>query len=272
MNKRRAVAIALVAVAGALATRVFRTPSAARHWIVGQDRPATPRLDSPLVAIENIRNFRYDSAGTPIPAYYDTTFNLDSIESAWFILTRFSTRWRAPAHTFVSFGFTGGRFIAISVEARREVGESYSILKGLFNSYELMYVIGDERDLIGKRVMVDGDDTWVYPVHASKPAIREMFRSMLFRAQRLEDDPEFYNSLFNSCTSNLVRHVNAIAPGRIPAGVKVLLPGYTDEVASRLGLIDSATSLEAIRQRYLVNGRVRAAIGAPDFSARIRGT
>ena len=38
---------------------------------------------------------------------------------------------RAGAHTFLSFGFEDGRRLAISVEVRRERGESFSPLRGL---------------------------------------------------------------------------------------------------------------------------------------------
>ena len=59
---------------------------------------------------------------------------------------------RGPAHAFVSFGFDDGGYVAISVEARREAGETYSPARGLMKQFEIMYVVGDERDLIGLRV------------------------------------------------------------------------------------------------------------------------
>jgi hypothetical protein len=245
-------------------------PSASRHWAVDQATPATTRFDGHLVRIAQVRDFGYDERGGPIPHYYDATYDLDSLTDVWFVLTTFSKRWRAPAHTFVSFGFADGRHVAISVEARREEGESYGILAGLLRSYELTYVIGDERDLIGRRAVVEGDDTYLYPVRAPREGIRALFVQMLERANALQSAPEFYNSLTNNCTSNLVRHVNTIAPGRIPAGWKVLVPGYADEVALRLGLIDASGDVEAARRRYQVNQRARWAMRADSFSARIR--
>ena len=191
--------------------------------------------------------------------------------SAWFVLTTFSKKWRAPAHTFVSFGFADGRYLAISVEARREAEEEYGILAGMFRRYELIYVLGDERDLIGRRVAVEGDATWLYPVRAPRERIRALLAGMATRAAELQRAPEFYHSFLNSCTSNLVAHVNAVAPGRIPAGWKVLVPGYTDDVALSLGLIDDSTSLETARQRYRIDRAVAArTIASDSFSAYIR--
>jgi len=58
------------------------------------------------------------------------------------------------AHTFVSFGFKSGDFLAISIEIRKEKGESFSAWRGLLKRYELMYVIADERDVIKLRAAI----------------------------------------------------------------------------------------------------------------------
>jgi hypothetical protein len=170
----------------------------------------------------------------------------------------------------VSFGFAGGRYLAVSVEARRERDETYGILAGALRRFELFYVVGDERDLIGRRAAVDGDDTYLYPVRGTREAMRAVLVGMLERANALQARPESYNSFWNNCTSNLVRHVNAAAPGRIPAGWKVLLPGYTDEVALALGLVEGGNDVAAARQRYRINERARAAMASDSFSVLIR--
>ena len=51
----------------------------------------------------------------------------------------------------VSFGFAGKDYLAVSIETRKEKGESYSTLAGFFRQYELYYVVADERDVIGVR-------------------------------------------------------------------------------------------------------------------------
>jgi hypothetical protein len=86
----------------------------------------------------------------------------------------------------------------------------------------------------------------------------------------LREAPEFYNTLTNNCTSNVVRHVNQIAPRTVPSGIKTILPGYTDEVAHRLGLIDSQLELAQARDRYLINSRAKRYLDDPAFSLRIR--
>ena len=61
--------------------------------------------------------------------------------------------WTGPAiaHVFLSFGFAGKDHVAICTEARKELGQSYSSLKGFFRLYGLYYVVADERDVIGVR-------------------------------------------------------------------------------------------------------------------------
>ena len=93
---------------------------------------------------------------------------------------------------------------------------------------------------------------------------------MLQRARQLQLRPEFYNTLTNNCTTNILKHANSIAPKRIPYGKQVLLPGYADELAERLGLIDSSLPIAAARTRFLVNERARKYADDPDFSTKLR--
>jgi hypothetical protein len=108
------------------------------------------------VYVSRVRNFSYTAEEVFTAAYDDRRYDLNKLETVWFIVTPFSTHWRGPAHTFVSFGFSDSQYVAISVEARREPGETYGPLTGLFRRFELIYVVGDERDLIGSRAVYGG--------------------------------------------------------------------------------------------------------------------
>ena len=71
-------------------------------------------------------------------------------------------------------------------------------------------------------------------------------------------------------TSNVIAHVNHVAPHEIPGGIKTILPGYTDEVALQLGLIDTDLDLARARRRFLINERARRSAQDSLFSFRIR--
>lgn len=271
VNRRRAAATALLLAAGGAALWATRQPSHARNWVPEQAiLPAVHRLrDS--VAIDGLRNFRYLARDSFIPGYDRRVYDLTRLTSVWFILTPFAKSWRGPAHSFLSFGFGDSQFVAISVEARKQPGEQYGPVRGLLRQFELMYVIGDERDLIGQRVLQDYP-VYLYPIQAPREKMVELFRAMLERADGLRHRPEFYHTLINNCTSNIVDHINRIAPGTIPPGWKTVLPGYIDEVGMQLGLIQTGLDPDQARERYRINDAGRRYLGDPSFSLKIRET
>jgi hypothetical protein len=266
--RRLAIFLAALAAAYALFAALVR-PSNERDWAADQAVLARAEVRGPLVTIRNIRNFRYESTDRYTPAYYDRTFDLRRLDSAWFFVEPFGTM--GAAHTFVSFGFQDRDFVAISVEIRKEKGESFDPVKGLLRRYEVMYVIGDERDLVKLRTNYRNDPVHLYRIRTTPERMRAMFLAMVGRANALAERPEFYNTLTNTCTTNLVRHVNQITPKRIPLRASVLLPATSDELAYELGLIDTTLPFEEARRRALINPSARRYAEAADFSRRIRG-
>jgi len=248
---------------------LVQRPSNDRDWMPNMAVLPYAALDDSLVRVHNVRFTEYVSTDEYTPRHDDRTYDLTKLDAVWFVVEPFS-KWRGVAHTFLTFGFGGEDFVSISVEARKERGERYHFLKGLFRQYELMYVVADERDAIGFRANVRGDDVFLYPIRAPVPRVRELFVAMLDRANALREQPRFYNTLFANCTNAIVQHVNTLAPSRIPFSYKVLLPGYADELAYDLGLIDTDLSFEAARQRFRVNDVAARYAGHGAFSAAIR--
>lgn len=246
-------------------------PSLDREWSRDQSVLARAEISSSTVTITNIRNIAYRTTSDYDVHYYDKTFDLSKIESVWYMVEPFSGYGAGAAHTLVSFGFEGGEYVAISAEIRKEKGESFSALKGILRQYELIYVIADERDVIKLRSNYRKDDVFLYPVKTSKENMRKLFISMLTRANKLATEPEFYNTLTNTCTTNIVSHVNEIAPGRIPFSYKVLMPRYSDELARTIGLIDDTISIDELRAKYCINDRAIQYADDPEFAQRIRG-
>jgi hypothetical protein len=264
-----AIGAAVLAGVGATVLGTMRARSD-RTWVPPHAVMTEAHVNGDSVRLQRVRSFTHTGEDRFTPAYADRAYDLSKLESVWFIVTPFSKHWRGPAHTFVSFGFSDSQYVAISVEARREPGETYGPVVGLFNRFELIYVIGDERDLIGSRAAFGGYDVYVYPIRTSPERIRALFLEMLARSNALSARPEFYNTLTNNCTSNVVAHVNHIAPRRVPRGIKTILPGYADEVAYSLGLIDNSIALDEARRRYRVNDRAKQFVNDPRFSHRIR--
>jgi hypothetical protein len=243
-------------------------PSTQRDWSRDQQVLPVAQLDGNLATVRNIRNFAYRTTDDYTPGYYDKTFDLNKLESAWFVVEPFGKG--GAAHTFVSFGFGGNDFVPISVEIRKEKGESFSVVKGLMRQYEVMYVIGDERDLVKLRTNYRNDTVYLYPIRTTREKMRAMFVSMLERANKLAREPEFYNTLTNTCTTNLVAHVNLITPRKVPFSFATLLPANSDRLAYDLGMLNTNLPFEEARRRFRINELARKYADDPEFSVRIR--
>ena len=201
--------------------------------------------------------------------YYDADYDLSQLKKVYFIVEPFSD-FKGPAHTFLSFEFEGGKYVAVSVEARKSKGQSYHPVKGLLKQYELMYVIADENDVVKLRTNYRKDKVYMFPVRVSQDKARTLFTDILLRAEKLRHEPEFYNSIFSTCTTNLVDHVNKITPKKIPFSYKYLLPAYSDELAFDLGIIDTDLTLEQAKAKYQINERAEKYPADNEFSRKIR--
>lgn len=262
--------VVLVSVVAYIVLVILIRPSLDRDWSRDAVVLARAEISGDAATITNIRDIDYRTKTEYEVRYYDKTFDLNKIESVWYMVEPFSGYGAGAAHTLVSFGFEDGDYVAISAEIRKEKGESFSALKGLIRQYELIYVIADERDVIKLRSNYRKDDVFLYPVNTSKENMRKLFVSMLNRANALATEPEFYNTLTNTCTTNIVSHVNEIAPGRIPFSYKVLMPRYSDELAQKIGLIDDTIAIDELRANYRINDRAMQYADDPLFSQRIR--
>ncbi len=244
-------------------------PSNDRDWAADQEHVATAVLAGDRVSIQNVRNARYRSTRDFDVRWEVRHYDLRKLESVWFVVEPFAD-WRGPAHTFLSFGFGDGEYVAISVEIRKQKGETFSPLRGLLRQFELAYIVGDERDLIGLRANHRRDDVYLYPIRTSPERLRALFESMLERANQVAAEPEFYNTLTNTCTSNIVQHINVIAPGRVPFSYKTLLPAYSDDLAYDLGLIDTDFPRDQYRTPHRINALAAQHADSTDFSEAIR--
>jgi hypothetical protein len=170
----------------------------------------------------------------------------------------------------LSFGFEDRDYLGVSVEIRKEKGEKYAPLKGVLRQFELMYVVADERDLLLRRVMLDLSDVYLHRARATREEVRALFLDVMQRLNKLADEPEFYNTLTNNCTTNIRSHINRLSPARVPYDYRVLLPGNSDKLAYDLGLLKTATSFEQTRARARINYLAYLYRDDAEFSQKIR--
>ncbi|MCC5841985.1 MAG: DUF4105 domain-containing protein [Opitutales bacterium] len=252
-----------------LAFRLAVQPSNDRNWIAEHAVLPEITFTENGAHIRHIRSFRHHSREKATPGYSEDFFAFDDVAGVDFVVEPFSG-FKGAAHTFVTFGFADGRHLSFSVEARREIGEHYSVWRGALRQYELMMVIADEQDILSLRAVHRGNDVFLYPIRADRAQVAALFERMLRRTDQLAREPEFYHTVVSNCTSNIIREVNALVPGRIPLHVTWLLPENADRFAHELGLIDTELPFPEARARHRINAAAALHVDDADFSARIR--
>jgi hypothetical protein len=243
-------------------------PSNERDWQTEVALLPYATRDGDLVTLHNVRNFDYRTEQDFVARYDDRTFDLRKLDAVDLIAVYWAGD--AIAHIIVSFG-SAGNHVAISIETRKEKGEAYSSLAGFFRRYELIYVVGDERDLIRVRTNYRRPEelAYLYRTRMSPENGRRLFLEYVAKINQLKERPEFYNTLTTNCTTDVWSLARALSD-RVPLDWRVLLSGHFPEYAYDLGSLDTSVPFAALRARSLINDKAHAADQDPDFSERIR--
>jgi hypothetical protein len=240
-------------------------PSNDRTWRAEEAVLPYADIDGDRITVHNIRHFQYRTETDFTPAYYDKTFDLSKLDS----VDLGAVYWMGPdiAHILLSFGFAGEDFLAISIEARKEQGEGYSTLDGFFRHYELFYVVGDERDVLGVRALYRNDppeDVYLYRLIGPPDAARRLFLEYLRQINSLRERPQFYNTLTTNCTSTIWMNAR-VNPRHVPFSWKILASGHVPEYLYERGASIRASRSRRPRRRGHIHERAReAGPAAPD--------
>ena len=270
------VALILILIVMALLWAFFRhlrlRPSNDRSWVNDNERLTTAEFDDGKVTIRNVRDFEWRSNRDFDKRWIDMEINLDDVSKIWFVLEYFDPSRRQMAHTIMSFEMSDGTRLACSIEVRRERGERDHPVKGLFRQYELIYVWATERDVIGVRTRCRKRSvTHLFEAVVLGPGNeRRMLESYLKRTNKLSQSPEWYNTITNTCTTNIVRHVNEVYPGRVPRAVAVLLPGLSPKLLQRNNLVKIEGTIEETLRNSIIDERAKSWDGVTDFGDWIR--
>jgi len=268
-RQRRMSALFIVLFLGVVAWWISISPSPDREW-----RPEVavmPRafIDGDRVRITGVRNFDYRSRNDFDVHYEERIVQLSHLTGLDFFVSYWSEGF--VAHTFVSFIFDNAPPLSISIETRPEVGEGFDPVASLFKQFELIYVVGDERDLVRVRTDYRGENVYLYRLNSSPDSVRRLLMIYLARINELADKPEWYHLLTNSCTINIIRYANAAGrAGRF--NIRHLLNGLIDSYLYHSGRVDTTLPFDELRRRSLINAAAQAADDAADFSDRIRAS
>lgn len=241
-------------VVGAIIFLVVQKPSHNRIWnddgkIISQ---GIWNEDQSSVTLTDVRDWSFDASG-PIKKEWKTVeLRPEDIEEVWFISTPFSS-FAGIAHTMLMFDFKNAESVLVSVEARKEQGESYSAWKGLWNQYELVYLWGTPQDFIGRRAVFDQDPIRMMKLKSSEAFNQNLFRDFIAQTNKIYQEPEFYSTIFSNCTNKLAHAANRQKPKTIPLTISKVLPGYADKTLYKLGFIDSSLEWEETQKKSYVH-------------------
>jgi Domain of unknown function (DUF4105) len=241
-------------------------PSDDREWRPEVALKPHATIDGDTVRISNFRNFSFHGRDDFTVGWEEREVQLSHLVGVDFFL---SFWMKGPVgHTWVSFVFDNAPPVSISIETRPEVGEGFDPLASMFRQFELIYVVGDEKDLVGLRT-VRHEQSYLFRVQASPEAARNLFLVYLERINELDERPEWYNLLSNNCTLNIVRYMNRVGRdgGFRPSH---LLNGLFDSYLHSRGFLDTTLPLEQLRARSRISDKARSVAGAPNFSELIR--
>lgn len=242
-----------------------------RDWIRDVRVTPTAELHGDRLTIHGVRNFSYRSETDWDERWEDRTYDLSKLQG----LDLFMSYWGSPtiAHTIMSWEFADVPPLAISIETRKEQGESYSAVRGFFRQYELYYVVADERDVIALRTTHRGEQVFLYRLRTPPARARALLLSYVQAITDLAETPEWYNAFDQNCTTTIELHTRTLAADGGPAPVwdwRLYLNGRLDELLYEQGVVNTTLPFPALRAASDITARARAAGDGQGFSERIR--
>ncbi|MEP7353279.1 MAG: DUF4105 domain-containing protein [Acidobacteriota bacterium] len=251
------------------------TPSNDRQWQPDVARLPWAEVAGDHVILHNVRNFAYQTE-TDYTEHWETrSLNLSELAG----VDVFVTHWGAPliAHVIVSFEFQNSpgpaTYVAMSIEARKTVGQDYSAIGGLFRQYELIYLAADERDVVRLRTNYRmGETVRIYHTRLNPDDSRRLFLQYLQWIEQQRNHPQWYNAATANCSSSLTSYLSSHNIGGVHWwDPRIILNGMAEKLLYQRGdLATGGLTFEALEQRAVINEKARGLDQDANFSLQIR--
>ena len=177
-----------------------KSPSSSSSWSIGNAKSPSVTIIDDQVQIKNYRDIDWlalnkladlsteAKKNIEHQGYRTLNFPLSDIQTLKVAVSHFSAISEI-AHLFILFELKDKSVIGLSVEARKEQGEDYSLLGGLTAKFEVIYLFGSHNDLVGLRQMRD-EDVYIYPIKAKPEEVQALFKIAADRTNQLHKEPE----------------------------------------------------------------------------------
>lgn len=243
-------------------------PSNEGNWQPDVAQLAWSETHGDEVTLHNVRNCDYRTETDYTPRWETRTVRISQITGIDLAINYWGSPW--IAHPIVSFQFADAPPVCFSIETRKQTGQSYSAIRGLYRQFELIYIVADERDVIRVRTNYrHGEEIYLYRTTVTSAQARERFQEYLRSLNQIRDHPRWYNAITTNCTTS-IRDQHPTAE-RIPWDWRILLNGKGDELMfERHTIVAEGLPFSELKTRSLINPRAKAADASPDFSELIR--
>ena len=258
----------LLVFASVLAWWLSQQPRNDRVWQPDVARLPHAEIKGDEITLYNIRNFDYRTETDFTPRWETRTVRLSQLTGVDMFINYWGSPWMA--HPIVSFQFADAPPVYFSIETRKEAGESYPAVGGLYRQYELSYIAADERDVIRLRTNYrKGEDSYLYRTSIQPERARERFMAYVNTINRLKDKPHWHNAITTNCTTAIrSQHPSG---GRLPWDWRILVNGKGDELLfEQQAILTGGLTFPELRTRALINAAARTADQSLDFSRLIR--
>jgi len=243
-------------------------PSHDRAWQPDVAQTAWAEIDGDAVTLHTVRNCDYRTETDYTPRWETRTVRLSQLTGIDLAINYWGSPW--IAHPIASFQFADAPPVCFSIETRKEIGESYSAIGGLYRQFELIYIVADERDVIRVRTNFrQGEDVYLYRLNTTPTKARERFMDYVSALNTLHVQSRWYNAVTTNCTTSI--RTQRAESDRASWDWRILLNGKADEMLFERGALRTGgRSFTDLKASSLVNGRASTAGDAVDFARGIR--
>lgn len=191
-------------------------------------RPA--KMLSNSKGLMTVSNIRWDISQDPsskekkaLHRWEDVTIDPEKIIKAYYVVKPFAPKFLA-AHTLLAFTFEPGgavnkagedtRTIVLTIEAYKKLGQTYGLIKTMKKEYDIVWILTTLRNYADLNVNYNkSSDTelTIYPINFN----REQAKALLIETIKqscVNRLGEYYNTIRNNCTNNLVILMNRVLP------------------------------------------------------------
>ncbi|MEL6257797.1 MAG: DUF4105 domain-containing protein [Pseudomonadota bacterium] len=255
------VLAAAFAFAILIVVAAWKRPSHDRAWTPYLARLSGVDLYGDGFRIEHISDWTYPTKVLPQANWRSDNYMIADLDRIWLAVEPFPAMPTLMGHTLLIFQFRGGRLLGLTIEARKEANENYSVFAGALNKFELIYLWGTARDFLTRRAVFLDHEIEIYPLSLTQTEREQILQTLLERTIDVESKPRFYNTLRSNCTNELAKATS------LPWSSAYVLTGRAAKHLHEKGYIPGGSDFPEIRSRAQSTKAIieRSELGAAAF-------